>query len=46
MSSANMFDPYGGDEAAPLVEQRFFDFLRDFHMKMADDDAEVRGFLT
>ena len=28
--SASIFDPYSGDAAAPLVERRFLDFLKDF----------------
>lgn len=33
--NASIFDPYGGDAAAPIVERRFLDFLRDF--SEADD---------
>jgi MCM N-terminal domain len=31
--AAPFLDPYGGDEAAPLVEKRFFDFLYDFQIE-------------
>jgi len=30
MASASIYDPYGGDEAAPLVEKRFLDFLKNY----------------
>lgn len=28
--NASLYDPYAGDAAAPIVERRFLDFLRDF----------------
>ncbi len=42
MANAAMYDPYGGDEAAPMVESRFLDFLRDFELVREGEDAPLK----
>ena len=39
MQAAAEAHPYGGDAAAPIVERRFLDFLRDF----SEDDGGGGG---
>lgn len=39
MAAAGYLDPYGGDEAAPLVERRFYDFLFNFQIESSQDSG-------
>ena len=39
--AAAFLDPYGGDEAAPLVEKRFLDFLQDFQIDPPVEESQL-----
>ncbi len=37
--ATSFLDPYGGDQAAPIVERRFLDFLENFQMDPQGDTS-------